>query len=682
MQIIDSLIKKLYIFLFFFTPLIIFGKTTELFEFNKMLFIYFVSASLLLLYLLKLVLVTEDQTKVKRRNKRKKGKEVLMITLLLFLFIFVLSTINSINIHTSLFGYYGRFNGGLFSLLAYYVIFFVGIHTLTRRDIKDILVYSLFSSVIVILWGLLSKIGHDPSCFLFTGEFNDKCWTSNFIPHERIFSTLGQPNWLGAYLGINFFIALYFVLKYWKESKTRVLIFIYLFLNLLSLSFTRSRSSMLAVLAAEALGILIVILSSLKNKKRIVRLFMSVCFFTLVIFALFGGFEAKLRSISILDHRAKTQERTTSKKIVKGKNKEKDNKFSQKVTDSFTIRKIVWRGAVKLVLRYPLLGTGPETFAYSYYFVRPVEHNLTSEWDYLYNKAHNEFLNYAATTGVISLALYCFLILTTFYLLWKKFKEEESLLSLFLLLSFLVIQITNFFGFSTTTINLFFFFIPTILYIEDREKKLKKRKIGFFDPLIILAGAIVYLYVLLFLFNYFTADKYFALSKNYATELRYDKAVYYVEKALSLHSEDVYRDKLAYYLANLSFIFQYEGKKEDATKLRKASLYYNTLTLNNFPLNVLFWKTRAKVNYIFYEETKDVSFLKNALQAMDKAEKLYPTDPKNFYTKAIFYLDLYKAKKEKRWFNLAFKNVKKSLRLKPNYEEAFLFQKKLINLKK
>ena len=77
-----------------------------------------------------------------------------------------------------------------------------------------------------------------------------------------------------------------------------------------------------------------------------------------------------------------------------------------KVSESIDIRKIVWKGAVNLGLQYPLFGTGVETFAYSYYFVRPVEHNLTSEWDYLYNKAHNEYLNFFATTGVAGLATY------------------------------------------------------------------------------------------------------------------------------------------------------------------------------------------------------------------------------------------------------------------------------------
>ena len=59
-----------------------------------------------------------------------------------------------------------------------------------------------------------------------------------------------------------------------------------------------------------------------------------------------------------------------------------------------------------MALKYPLFGTGVETFAYSYGFVRPIAHNLTSEWDYVYNKAHNEYFNYLALTGFLGLGAY------------------------------------------------------------------------------------------------------------------------------------------------------------------------------------------------------------------------------------------------------------------------------------
>ena len=35
---------------------------------------------------------------------------------------------------------------------------------------------------------------------------------------------------------------------------------------------------------------------------------------------------------------------------------------------------------------------------------------MTSEWDYLYNKAHNEYLNYLTTTGIVGLGTHLLLL--------------------------------------------------------------------------------------------------------------------------------------------------------------------------------------------------------------------------------------------------------------------------------
>ncbi|KKP99309.1 MAG: O-antigen polymerase, partial [Candidatus Levybacteria bacterium GW2011_GWB1_36_18] len=97
-------------------------------------------------------------------------------------------------------------------------------------------------------------------------------------------------------------------------------------------------------------------------------------------------------------------------------------------TDSGKIRLIVWRGAIDVWKNNPIFGTGVETFAYAYYKYRPIEHNLTSEWNFLYNKAHNEYLNYLATTGVFGLLSYLsFIAFFLFIFLATIFKTKNKL---------------------------------------------------------------------------------------------------------------------------------------------------------------------------------------------------------------------------------------------------------------
>src|SRR5207237_1009309 len=139
-------------------------------------------------------------------------------------------------------------------------------------------------------------------------------------------------------------------------------------------------------------------------------------------------------------------------------------------TESGNIRRVVWKGAIDAWLSSPILGTGVETFAFAYYKHRPAAHNMTSEWDYLYNKAHNEYINYLATTGIFGLGTYLAFIGYFIILSLKEFlspKEQTTpnnlLLSVGLFSGFITILIANFFGFSVVITNLYLFFFPLFI---------------------------------------------------------------------------------------------------------------------------------------------------------------------------------------------------------------------------
>ena len=245
---LDKVLNILYLSLFLITPFIMAPYTSELFEFNKMIFIYLIASGVLFVWLLKIILHKRIIIK----------KTPLDFPILLFLATQILSALFSIDRHTSFFGYYGRFNGGLLSIFSYLVLFYGFIENFAENRaragqfITGILKVSLIASLFVILWGLSGKLGFDFSCLLFTGQLSNSCWTDQFKPAERMFSTLGQPNWLGAYLAINFFIAFYFFLKNLtnqKFNKTYLTTIFYLILNFAAVLFTRSRSSLLAIIA-------------------------------------------------------------------------------------------------------------------------------------------------------------------------------------------------------------------------------------------------------------------------------------------------------------------------------------------------------------------------------------------------------------------------------------------------
>ncbi len=611
-----------------------------------------------------------------------------------------LSTIFSIDSHTSFFGYYGRFNGGLLSIIAYLILYYAAISNLNKESIDKLLKISFVSAILTVLIGIPGKFNRDILCLILTGQFNNGCWTSQFKPAERMFSTLGQPNWLGAFLSINFFIGFSMYLKVKEQNKNNKLAsflnFIALILVFTGILFSRSRSAIFATV----FGIFIIIGYSFVflNKfrfltKKIVYLVLSV-FLSVIIFK--TGFSQIDKLINI-----KINVFNRSKELVK------QNKANQKsapilVTESLDIRKIVWKGAIELGKRYPVSGTGVETFGYAYYFVRPKEHNFTSEWDYLYNRAHNEYLNYLATTGFFGLASYLLLIVAIMISFIKKLlmisnsdmkfdinkNLAEKILILSLFLSFLSILITNFFGFSTTTISLFFYLIPAFLIIlslkraEEYQKKIIVKdeidEIRGWQILLILLNTLVSVFFILSLVRYWLADRYYNQAELYAQNNYYPNAIELINTALRLKYEHVYQDKLSTYLARLSVLLSYQKENQKMTEAIKLSKWKNDQTLKASPKNILYWRTKAKNQYLFYQATLDEKEIKKGIEALKYAIRLAPTDPKNPYNLAIFYTSLYETQKNKekkeQLKKLILFYLDRSIDLKPNYREALLFK--------
>ncbi|MBI4009398.1 O-antigen ligase family protein [Candidatus Roizmanbacteria bacterium] len=609
------------------------------------------------------------------------------IPILLFLGSQILSTVFSIDRQTSLFGYYGRFNGGLISIFSYIVLYYGFVSNIKVEYVFKLLKISFISSLIVVLWGIPGKFGKDLSCLLFTGQFNNGCWTDQFRPAERMFSTLGQPNWLGAYLAINFFIGIYFLVRSYKDGK-KIVSLIHCFIVILifmAIFFTKSRSALLSVVVGLVVAGIFFVYIRLRQKTKIAKRLAFSIFITLV--------------VSGILFLAMNQ---WNKSIIKS---------SDDVTESADLRKIVWKGAVDLGLRYPVFGTGVETFAYSYYFVRPQEHNLTSEWDFLYNKAHNEYLNYFATTGFTGIVSYLAFIGIVFIYSWKKIKNQKSkikvasqnskkdnnetreqlnnqLLTICLILSYITILITNFFGFSTTTINLFFYLIPAfIVLINDKQLAISNRQLTYpnlslFQKVSLLIVLSSFFYLLLYLSRYYLADINYAKGDNLSKVGEYQKAIQFLDSAYNIKYEHIYEDKLSYAFANIAFLASYQQKEDLVKEMVKTSDLLNLKSIKASPKNVLYWKTRAKNYYLFYQISLDRKDLEAGIEALLEAQRLSPTDPKIPYSLAIYYSlaeqDVDEISNKLQFSDLSFRYIDKSIQLKPDYRDGYFLKGQLL----
>lgn len=705
-DISKQIIRYGFYALFLLVPLVFTTDNSELFELSKMWVAWGMTAIILAAWITNM-LVTKN-FRVQRTP--------LDIPIMLFLSSQIISTIFSLDSRISLWGYYSRFNGGLLSTFAYVILYYALVTNLTIKAVRRILSISLISATIVVLWGLPAHFGVDPTCYVVRGNFDISCWTDQFVPTVRIFSTLGQPAWMAAYLSfllpvvLAFFLKSIFVsstkenagfLSAWKNNLLPTTCYIILAtVFYTALIFTNTRAGFLAFLIGNAFFWAVLLLVSFKKyilPFALCTLLFALCnvFFGIPIpqlqqFSLGTSVQHEvMRAIGSLD----TQKQATSsgettqtpqqtdQNAQNAKNAQIESGVAN-ITDSGNIRKNVWKGAINAWKAYPIFGSGVETFAFAYYQHKPQEQNLTSEWDYLYNKAHNEYLNYLATTGIYGLGTYLLLIGWFWFLMLKwllheglgllhgekkttilhwffaeivhLFKHtpkestlnpEYALLSLSLLAGLLTVYISNFFGFSVVIVNLYFFLAPGCLFIlQKRFAKTSSTttvSASYADENISLQryGAVVALwivcfYILYLLFRFWSADKAYALGYNLNRIGQFQEGYPNLLKAVEQRRhEPVFQDELAYGSAVLATIYAEQKDTQNAEQYLRQALTLSDELEQSHPANVVYMKNRVRM---LYELSKiNPQYLLTALQTIQKAYQRAPNDAKIGYNYGV-----------------------------------------------
>ena len=320
------------------------------------------------------------------------------------------------------------------------------------------------------------------------------------------------------------------------------------------------------------------------------------------------------------------------------------------------------------------------------HFTRPLEHNRTSEWDFIYNKAHNEYINYFATTGYVGLIGYVSIIFAVFVIFYFDFKKNPNGQStithkpnFYLFLSYISILITNFSGFSVSVIQIFFYLIPAIFLIElgfNKKEEHEELNISTLPILRLISIACVFIVGfsgMYYLIRYYKADISYAQAKSYISISEYGKALGALDDALKLKNEHVYEDKLSNVLAYLAFQYSFQDKKQ-ASDLITLSKISNYKALSMSPKNMLYWKTRARNYYLYYQVTNNIHDLEAAVGAMEKAAQIAPSDVQTRYALAVLYVALAADVKEVKYSASIRTKAKDTLNtiftMKPDYREA------------
>jgi tetratricopeptide (TPR) repeat protein len=273
----------------------------------------------------------------------------------------------------------------------------------------------------------------------------------------------------------------------------------------------------------------------------------------------------------------------------------------------------------------------------------------------------------------------------------KSIFHDNNLLNIVLSLAYLSILITNFFGFSVTTVNVLFYLIPVILIVLN-SKVLKLElfeapKINsFIQSVLILVLIISYVLFIRGIYNYWQADIAYSKGKTFIASQNYDQGLKYLEEALNKKYEHVYHDEISAALSHYSLLVGYEDEdsKEATDEIIKLSEGYNAASLRASPQNVLYWKTKGRNEYFYYYATESVKFLEQGIKTLSNAEKIAPTDPKVLHSKALIYSLLAAefvdkdGKKFSDYKKKSLESLEKAIELKKNYRDAYVLMGQLL----
>lgn len=648
-------------FLCMTVPFFFLFTTDELFEFNKMMLTYGTTLLILASYSIYVLL----------RKPFTLPKTPLDIPIFIFVISQVLSTIFSIHPLTSIFGYYSRFHGGLLSTLTYVAIFYAAVGTLKPREIKNIFITFLVSGTFVGIYGAYEHFGHSISCLLVTkgASFGVDCWVQDV--QNRVFATFGQPNWLAAYLIALIPISTIFIITE-KKWYLKILAVVTTVFFLLVLVFTQSRSGILGFLVGLCICVAFLCIQFFRKRTDktvlIPALLLGLATSAILIWyptpiSQFVTQRMAPTNQSVQQHTAPTDIAPVNRLDIGG-------------TDSGDIRKIVWTGAYRVWQRYPLFGSGVETFAYSYYKDRPIEHNLVSEWDFLYNKSHNEFLNFLATTGIVGLLSYCLFLGSCVWIYVrimfsppKESLHEASWYGLALLAATAALTVSNFFGFSTVMVGIVLFIFPAfavVLTPSYSQVETASAPSGQRNETVIISGmtivALATLFGLSVLFRYWSADIQYTQGKTDLANGKAREGFALLEQAVANNPQEaLFVDTLAGEYANYAIEFARVGQATAAAQLASQSLANIRKTLELNPRQLNFYKTSAR-SLILLSQFDD-QYLTAAKEVLTTARELAPTDPKVVYNLGLIEINQGHQKE-----GIAL--LEETIRLKPNYDTA------------
>ncbi|KAF0135307.1 MAG: hypothetical protein FD145_133 [Candidatus Saganbacteria bacterium] len=187
----DKAIEILFLGLFFLLPIIFDRRIGIVFSGTKSAFLRGALIVILVIWLYKLLL----------GGKYNFKRTILDWPILSFLLIVSAATLASVNSLISFWGFYGRYEG-LITWFCYGLLFFIVSNYFAGLNKVKLLIASIVpTSAIMSIYGIIQRQNLDPYAW------------GGVVTWQRVISTIGQPNFLAAYILMAFFLMMFLFLE-------------------------------------------------------------------------------------------------------------------------------------------------------------------------------------------------------------------------------------------------------------------------------------------------------------------------------------------------------------------------------------------------------------------------------------------------------------------------------------
>ncbi len=322
---------------------------------------------------------------------------LVLIALALFVFSMTLSTLFGVDPATSFWSTHSRMSGLLMHLHLFAFFLVLGSVIKSGDQWRAILSAAVVFSVLVTIWGLADNYNLD---FVIRAYDFVGIVSSNVADVSQLGATLGHYSFMGSYLLVNCFLALYLVFK--SEPKWRTgygICFIILAAGIILNPGGR------AMRGAFFIGLVLFALLYLAFyvRKRYVNLGARTVLAASLAASLYAGFAA-FREGSLV---------------------------RETIMGMFNMpgRLAKWDSAMQGILERPFLGWGPEHFdlvLYRYYEPRlmlEVDGFVGEAW---HDRAHNIIFDTLLSTGIFGALFFFGMLACALFLLWRGYLKKEG----------------------------------------------------------------------------------------------------------------------------------------------------------------------------------------------------------------------------------------------------------------